>query len=93
MSETECFCYITHNVYRFNPTPPPPHIESGGTYARSPSPEPPLHLGKRYAPYLGYWLPLAIAENTQFLGLSREIFPRLPLPPPKKKKKVPEIRK
>ena len=38
---------------------------------------PPLHLGNRIYPYLGYWFPLAITKNTPFAGFSREIFPRL----------------
>ena len=54
------------------PGPPTP-IEPGGTYAHYPSPEPP-YLGKRIskviAPYLGYWLPLAITKTPLFLVFS-----------------------
>ena len=50
---------------------PPTLIEPGGTYAHSPSPEPPIS-GKRISrdipPYLRYWLPLAITENIPFPG-------------------------
>ena len=56
--------------------PPPPPIESLGTYARSPSPEPPIS-GKGYTHYLRYRLPLAITKNSPFPGLFREIFRRL----------------
>ena len=50
-----------------------PHtsIESGGTYARSPSPEP-LYLGEKIYPHLGYWLPLAIIKTPPFLGFLRK---------------------
>ena len=71
---------------KFPSRPPPTPIEPGGTYARSPSPEPPPPLSreKDYTPlYLGYWLPVATKPNfitkthTPFSGFSREIFPRL----------------
>ena len=65
--------------------PPPPHpIEPGGTYARSPSPEPPIS-GKGYTPYLGYWLPLAIPKTPHFpgfLGKSSRYYAWLPKYPP-----------
>ena len=75
--------------------PPPPPIEPGGTYARSPSPEPPIS-GKGYTPlslekdiivppYIGYWLPLAKKKKQKTSGFSPEIFPRLQpknTPPP-----------
>ena len=49
----------------------PPPIELGGTYARSPSPEPPISC-------IGYhW---QLQKNTPFPGFSREIFPRLSPP-------------
>ena len=68
-----------------NYPPPPTPIESGGTYACSPSQCTPLSGGKYIPPISGInWLPLAITKKTPpFPGLSREIFPRLrPKVPP-----------
>ena len=52
------------DMHGYLPAPTP--IEPGGTYAHSPSPEPP-YLGKRISkeipPYLGYWLPLALTKK------------------------------
>ena len=62
------------------PPPPPTPTESGGAYmyTHSPSPKPPYFGGKRYTPYLGYWLPLAITQkNTPIPALAQDIFPRL----------------
>ena len=50
--------------------PPPTPIESGGTYARSSSPETP-YLGKKIYPSS------RVLVTTPFPGFSREIFPRL----------------
>ena len=63
-----------------SPTPPSPTpIEPGGTYAHSPSPEPPIS-GKRVKdipPISGIGYHWQYYKNTPFSRLSREIFPRL----------------
>ena len=55
-------------------TPPPTPTTSGGTYNMlvphhvPPPPPPNISRGKRYTPYHGYWLPMAITQNTPFPG-------------------------
>ena len=57
-------CVIVHWLLWRIPPPPPPHSHRIRGYLCS-------------FPITGYWLPLAVTNNTPFSRLSREIFPRL----------------
>ena len=56
---------VAEPAFCMGPPPPPTPIEPGGTYARSPSPEPPIS---------GIGIPLAMTKNTPFSGLSRKSY-------------------
>ena len=75
---------VLQTIRVLTPPPPPTRIESGATYARSPSLEPPTS-GKRYAPLSRVLITIGSYKSTPFPGFlgksSRDKWPKMPPPP------------